>query len=222
MTSPSPNRPESAFETGDQRRVVLVQAERDPRRVPEQQRQDDAGDPGEDQVGLAEVAALEAARAHDLADVERGRDADQHEHREDVDEQPEPALVPEPRDRRLAVDDADHRDDDRREQDEEAPEDERVHQPGHELLQQLALPEHDDRLLAHARSDRVGAVDPRRLAHPHEPHEQAGPAREDAAEERQRRDEAQRARGRRHQPARTRRSSALIAGTISATSPSTA
>ena len=68
VTSPSPNRPDSAFETGDQTRRPLVQPERDPRRVPEQQRRDDPGDQREDQVGLAEVAALEARRPLDLAD----------------------------------------------------------------------------------------------------------------------------------------------------------
>ena len=41
------------------------------------------------------------------------------------------------------VDGGDHRHQDRRQQDDEAPEDERVHQPGHEPLQQLPLPEHD-------------------------------------------------------------------------------
>ena len=201
VASPSPNRPESAFATGDQPASYSPRSERDPGGVPEQQRDDDAGDPGEDQVGLAEVAALEPVRAHDLADVERRRDADEHEHGEHVHQQPEPALVAEPRKRRLAVDDADHRDHDRREQDEEAPEDERVHQAGDELLEQLALPEHDDRLLAQAVGHLVGAVDPRRLAHPDEPHEQPRAPREDAAEQRERRDEAQRAHGGRHQQA---------------------
>ena len=45
------------------------------------------------------------------------------------------ALVP--------VDRGDHRHHDRREEDEEAPEDERVHQPGYEPLQELALAEDD-------------------------------------------------------------------------------
>ena len=48
-----------------------------------------------------------------------------------------------------AIDDPDHRDQDRRHQHQESPEDERVHQPGAEPLQQLALPEHDRGLVAH-------------------------------------------------------------------------
>ena len=49
----------------------------------------------------------------------------------------------EPRQRRVLVDRGDHRHHDRREEDEEAPEDERVHQPRHEALQELALAEDD-------------------------------------------------------------------------------
>jgi hypothetical protein len=51
--------------------------------------------------------------------------------REDVDEEREPALLPsQERSRQRPVDDARSRHHDRREEDEEAPEDERVHQPG--------------------------------------------------------------------------------------------
>ena len=60
-------------ETGAQRRRVLVQSERDPRRVPEDERHDDARDQREDQVGLAQVAAVEAPRPLHLADRERRR-----------------------------------------------------------------------------------------------------------------------------------------------------
>ena len=83
----------------------------------------------------------------DLADVQRGDHADQHEHREQVDEQRVPALVAQPRKRRVLVDDRDHRDHDRRRQHQEAPEDERMHQPRAEALEQLALAEHDRRLV---------------------------------------------------------------------------
>ena len=77
-------------------------AERDLSRVPEEEGRDDSGDEREDQVGLAEVAALEALRPPDLADPERRRDADEHEHAEEVDEQREPALALEPAERRTA------------------------------------------------------------------------------------------------------------------------
>ena len=46
-----------------------------------------------------------------------------------------------------SVDGGDHRHHDRREEDEEAPEDERVDQPGAEPLEQLLLAEDDDRLV---------------------------------------------------------------------------
>ncbi len=56
----------------------------------------------------------------------------------------------EPWERLVAVDDPDHRDHDRRGEDEEAPEHERVHQPRPEALKQLALAEHDSHLVADA------------------------------------------------------------------------
>ena len=65
--------------------------------MPEQQGQHDQRDQAEDQIGLAEVAALEPLGALHLPDPECRRDADEHEHDEDVDEQGEPSLVPEPR-----------------------------------------------------------------------------------------------------------------------------
>ena len=58
---------------------------------------------------------VEAPRPLHLADPEGGRHAAQHEHGEHVDEQREPALVPEPRQCRLAVDHPDHRHEDGRE-----------------------------------------------------------------------------------------------------------
>ena len=51
----------------------LVQAERDLRRVPAEQRRHDQRDQPEDQVGLAEVAPLEPRRPLHLADPERRR-----------------------------------------------------------------------------------------------------------------------------------------------------
>ena len=74
-------------------RRPLVQVERDPRRVPEEERRHDAGDQRQDQVGLADVAALEPGRPLHLADDERRHDAGEDQHREDVDEQREPPLA---------------------------------------------------------------------------------------------------------------------------------
>ena len=77
-------------------------------------------------------------------------DADEHEDDEEVDEEREPALMAEPRERRALRDRADQRHHDRREEDEEAPEDEGVDEARAEPLEELLLPEHDDRLVAHA------------------------------------------------------------------------
>ena len=75
-------------------RRPLVQAGGDPRCVPAQQRQDDERDHREDEVGLAEVRAVEARGAHDLADPECGRDSREHREHEHVDERHEPARAP--------------------------------------------------------------------------------------------------------------------------------
>src|SRR5262249_26047751 len=156
-----------------------------------------------------EVAAVEAARLYDFADVQRGDDADQHEHREDVDEQRVPALVAEPRERGVLVDDRDHRDHDRRRQHQEAPEDERMHQPRTEALEQLALAEHDRRLVLDAPGDvaRAGY----RLSLFGEPDQEGDPAAEQRAADPQR--YCQRDRGdRRGYAPFAFRISALIAG----------
>ena len=81
--------------------------------------------------------------------------------REHVDQQRVPALMTQPRERRVLVDDADHRDHDRR-GGREAPEDEGVHQPRAQPLQQLALAEHDRRLVARSGACVAGALDRRR------------------------------------------------------------
>ncbi len=219
VAPPSPKRPESASETGDQRRRPLVQAERDPRRVPEQQRRDDPGDEREDQVGLAEVAALEARRPLDLADHDRADHADEHQHREHVHHQSEPALVTEPRQRGVAADRADHRDHDRREEDEEAPKDRGVDKPRHEPLEQLLLAEHDHGLVLHPLRDVVEALD--RLAQLDQVHEQLRAAAEQRAAYRQQRGERERSERYVYEDCAFL-SSAVIAGTISARSPITA
>ena len=146
------------------RRRVLVQVQRDPRGVPQQQRGHDPRDPGQYQICLAQVAALEAPRPQHVPDVEGRHDAAQHERREDVDEQRVPALVAEPRQRPAVVDDADHRDQDRRQQHAEAPEDDCVHEPGAQPREQLALAEHDRRLVARAPAGVAAPLDRRRCS----------------------------------------------------------
>ena len=91
----------------------------------------------------------------------------------------------------MPVDRGDRRRHDRREEDEEAPEDERVHQPGDEPLQQLALAEHDHRLVADPLRHVAGTVD--RPSLPDEPHEEERTAREQAAADRHERGEPERA-----------------------------
>ena len=81
---------------------------------------------------------LNRAGPHDLADHERRDDPGEHETREDVAQQ----AVPLGR-RHMSARGRDRSEHDRREQHEEAPEDERVHEPRDEPLQQLALAEHD-------------------------------------------------------------------------------
>ena len=179
--------------------------------VERQQRHDDRGDPGQDEVCLAEVAALEAARPDDLADEEGDAHADQREHAEDVGQ----GLVPVWSD--VLVDDRDDRERDRREEDDEGPEDEGVHQPRDQSLQQLALTEHHDGLLAEA----VGYASRRSMP-------EGCPIRTSRASSSTRRanQKPETANGGGQREAGdhplTRRSSAVMAGTISSTSPITA
>ena len=146
---------------------------------------------------------------------DRGGDADEHEHDEEVDHPAEPRLVPEPRQLRVLVDRGDHRHHDRREEHEEAPEDERVHQPGHEALQELPLAEHDLDLVLHPPADVGRAVV--RLRAAHLLREERRPAPRAAAGDGDEQPEDDGA----YEP-RTLLSSALIAGTISCRSPITA
>ena len=198
----------------------LVESGCDRARVPEEQRKDDARDQPEDHVRLADVRALEALRPNDGAVHDRGDDADEHEQDEHVDEEREPALRREPRNALVLVDRGDHRHHDRREEHEEAPEDERVHQARHEPLQELALAEHDRRLVPHAplhvvaagrsglpaRTSRVRKSARRPNSHPLTPSSAASATAPAIAL---------------YCP-RTLLSSALIAGTISCRSPTTA
>ncbi len=154
-------------EIGDRRPLarIVVQAQRDLARVPEQQRYDDAADPRENQVGLAEMAAGESLGPLHQSNRVGGDHAGQHAHREDVDQQRVRPLGSEPRQGRVRVGRADHRDDDGREQDDEAPEDHRVHQSRAEALQQLALADHHDRLGARSRGQLVEPRSGLALAH---------------------------------------------------------
>ena len=201
------------------RRRPLVQARRDASRVPAEQRQHDERDHSEDQVGLAEVRAVEARRSRDLADPERQRDAHEDADDEHVDERHEPALRAEPRQRPLAIHRSDHRHHDRREENEEAPEDERVHHTRQQALQQLLLAEHDRRLVLEALRNVVEALG--RLPRAHEAREKARATCEQRAGDGERRCEGERA-GQRRYVGRAFLSSAEIAGTISCRSPITA
>ena len=133
-----------------------VQVERDERRVPEQQRGDDAGDQREDEVGLAQVAALRTAAVAAPCGSRTLRDTDEDERREHVDEERVPPLALEPAERGargkrlVTLEDRRDRHEDRREEDEESPEDEGVHEARDEPLEELPLTENDDRLVAHA------------------------------------------------------------------------
>ena len=219
-------------------RGPLVDPEGDLRRVPEEQRRHDERDQAEDQVGLAEVAPLEPGRPLHLADQERRRHADEDEHAEHVDEEEEPPLMPEPGQRPVAIDRPEERHHDRREQDDEAPEDEGVHDAGDESLQKLPLAQDDRRLRLHATPDVPSAAG--RLAQPDEAVEEVRAAQEEPAGDGDHESQRDRGDGRAHRSpprrrcrvrlqsdtcARTSRDGATaaeIAGTISCRSPMTA
>ena len=123
--------------------------------------------------------------------------------------------MPQPRELGVRVDRRDHRHHDRREEDEKAPEDERVHQPRHEPRQQLPLTEDDLDLVPHPPRDVRRTVV--RLRPPHLLREELGAVPGAAADDQQEQPEDDRT-----YEARTLLSSALMAGTISCRSPITA
>ena len=176
------------------------------------------------------MAAYEPARPLDLSDHERRDDAGEHQHGEHIDEECIPALLPQPWQRRVLVDDPDHGDKDRREQDDESPEDRRVHQARQEALEELALSHDHHRFGTSAGGQVVEAFD--WLAHPNEPVEEERTAteqrdRDDQNNGKDRRGDhplspSGRGPGRGACTARLLRSSAEIAGTISLRSPTTA
>jgi hypothetical protein len=119
----------------------------------------------------------------------------------------------------VLVDRADHGDDDRGEEDEEAPEDGGVDEAGDESLEQLALAEDDGGFVSGA----LGEIAESRggLAHPDEIQEELGTTGKEEAGDGERRGESKRS-GQDVYPDRSRFSSAVIAGTISVRSPITA
>ena len=182
--------------------------------MPAEQRHDDSGDHEEDEVGLTEVRALEALRPHDLADHD-GRDYPGKDHHDQqVDEPAEPGLPAEPRKLCMLVDRGDHRHQDRGQEHDEAVEDECVREAGHEPFEELALAEHDLDLVLHPEGN-VGRLVVRPRA-ANLPDEELRAEQRAAADEDEQRAEDDRA------YERTLRSSALIAGTISCRSPTTA
>jgi hypothetical protein len=120
----------------------------------------------------------------------------------------------------VAIDDADHRDQDRRQKDAEAPEDERVHQTRTEPLQQLALSEHVGRLAAHPPPELTAARGGRAEAEQAEQEE--GAAGEEQAAERDRCGQGDRGERRGPYVSLAFLIAALIAGTTVCRSPITA
>ena len=150
-------------------------------------------DQAEDQVRFAEVAALEPLGRCTLRIANADVDADEDEHHEEVDEEREPALGTEPGQRLALCNCCDQRHHDRREQDQEPPEDERVDQTGAEPLEQLLLSEHDDGLVA---DPLWHVVEPaHRLPHPHEAGQQQRPAAEEQARGAEHEEERERGHG---------------------------
>jgi len=94
-----------------------------------------------------------------------------------------------------------------------------VHGAGQEPLEELALAEDDQRLVAHTERQVVEPLD--RLRRAHEPYEERRAPREERARDRERRRERNRAGEYRYAP-RAFLSSAVIAGTTSCRFPITA
>ncbi len=199
-------------------RGPLCDPERDLGCVPEKQRRHDHGDQAEDQVGLTEMAALEARGPLDLADPERGDHADEDQDAEDVDEEEVPALVAEPRERPVLVDRSEQRHEDRREEDDEPPEDEGVDETGDDALEELPLTEHDGRLGPRPSTGVAGAVG--RLPEPDDAVEEVGTTPEEHSCDHERDEKGERGGECGH--GRAARSAAEIAGTTSCMSPITA
>ncbi len=179
------------------------------------------------------MTARKTLRPLHFADHERRDHAGEHEEREYVHEERVPALVPEPGQRRMLVDHADHRDGDGRQEHDEAPKDRGMHHAGQQALQQLALADDDDCFGPRPTRDVVESG--RGLAHADESVYKRGatgeqPDRDDQDHGQDRRGDRVhdslsplgRGLGRGAWAARCERISAEIAGTISLRSPTTA
>src|SRR5207342_1819544 len=119
----------------------------------------DPEDREEDPVGLLHVGAAEPVGSLHLPDEERDPDANDDEGREEVLQEGEPRGMAEVGQCPGRVDHREHRLGDRRQQDQEPPEDRRVHRAGDRLLEELALAQDLDELPA---SPGSGTVDPAR------------------------------------------------------------
>ena len=209
-------------EVGDgrpRRRVVLVQAQGDARGVPEHERDDDAGDQraGSDRPrpGGCRRSAWAAGSCGSRTPSGRPRTRARRRGRRGTRTSP---AEPSHGSVESAVDDADHRHDDRRQEDDEAPEDGGVHDPG----QRGAGTASSARARRRPRCGRAAAR--RRSAAPACPCARAGRAGGPAVRRRPRRRRATASRTRpaiTHAP-RRRLISAVIAGTTSCRSPITA
>jgi hypothetical protein len=120
----------------------------------------------------------------------------------------------------MAIDDADHRDQDRRQQDAEAPEDERVNEARAEPLEQLALAEHVRCLVAQPPPQLAAARD--RRAERQQANEEQRAAGEERRAEGDRGGQGDRGERRGAYVARAFLIAALIAGTTVCRSPITA
>ncbi len=197
-------------------RWVLVDAKSDLACVPQEERDDDAGDQQQDQVRLAQVTARETLRPLHFADHERCDHAGEHQEREYVDEERVPALPPQPGQSGVLVHHADHRDGDGRQKHDEAPKDRGMHEAGQQALEQLALADDDDCFGPHSTRD---VIESRRgLAHADESVDENGAA----GEQPDRDDQDHRKNGGSYRVHLVFRISAEMAGTISFRSPTTA
>ncbi len=118
------------------------------------------------------MAADEAFGALEQPDADRDRDPDQHAGREHVLDQAQPVGAADQRELESRIDQLARDLDDRGQQDQEPPEDERVHQAGERALEELPLAQDLDALTGDPARDVPLALD--RAAEPHEPRQQPG------------------------------------------------
>jgi hypothetical protein len=114
----------------------------------------------------------------DLTDGEGHEDADHDQEGEQVLEKPEPSAAADQRQGEIRLHCLPHGFDDRGQKDQEAPEDERVHHPGQEALEQLSLAEHHGHLALQPHRYVPRSIDG--PAQTHQPVQQAGPPGEES------------------------------------------